>query len=253
MRHLSPRRLAAVLLMFFAPVAVAYAEHPIVAKARAYLGTEDALNAVRSVRYSGSMLTPNPVDPANPKRIGIEIIFQTPYCQRTVRTTDTVIETTALDVYEGWHRAQSVKDPTQQRLQVLPTDQVKRQRAIVWENLGFYRGLEREGGQVLDQGTAVIGGVTCRKLAFVHAEDIIFYRYFDEASGRLVRSETETGDSILEQGEILAGGLRFPKVIVNTLKGPDGKAQPITITFDKITVNETFPEGIFAVPAFSAK
>src|ERR1019366_2504737 len=144
-------------------------------------------------------------------------------------------------------------DPTQQRLQVLAAAQVKRQRAIVWENLGFYRGLEREGGQVLDQGTAVIGGVTCRKLAFVHADDIIFYRYFDEASGRLVRSETESGDAILEQGEILAGGIRFPKIIVNTLKGADGKEQSITITFDKITVNETFPESIFAVPSFSGK
>ena len=253
MRLLSLRRLPAVVLMFFAPVAVAHAEHPIIAKARAYLGPEDALNAVKSVHYTGSMVAPNPADPANPTRVGIEIIFQAPYCQRTVRTTEAVIDTTALDVYDGWHRAQSVKDPTQQRLQVLPAAQVKRQRAIVWENLGFYRGLEREGGQVLDQGTAVIGGTTCRKLAFVHADDIIFYRYFDEASGRLVRSETESGDSILEQGEILAGGIRFPKVIVNTLKGADGKEQSITITFDKITVNETFPESIFAVPSFSAK
>ena len=253
MRLLSLRRLPAVVLMFFAPVAVAHAEHPIIAKARAYLGPEDALNAVKSVHYTGSMVAPNPADPANPTRVGIEIIFQAPYCQRTVRTTEAVIDTTALDVYDGWHRAQSVKDPTQQRLQVLPAAQVKRQRAIVWENLGFYRGLEREGGQVLDQGTAVIGGTTCRKLAFVHADDIIFYRYFDEASGRLARSETESGDTILEQGEILAGGIRFPKVIVNTIKGPDGKEQSITITFDKITVNETFPESTFAVPSFSAK
>ena len=253
MRHLSLRRVAAVFLLVFAPLAVAHAEHPIVAKARAYLGTEEALNAVRSVHYVGSLLAPNPADPANPTRVGIEIIFQAPYCQRTVRTTGTVVDTTALDVYDGWHRAQSVKDPTQQRLQVLLAPQVKRQRAIVWENLGFYRGLEREGGQVLDQGTVVIGGTTCRKLAFVHAADIIFYRYFDETSGRLVRSETETGDSILEQGEILAGGIRFPKVIVNTLKGPDGKEQSLTITFDQITVNETFPESMFAVPSFSGK
>lgn len=253
MRHPSLHRLAAVLLMFFAPVAVARAEPPIVAKARAYLGTEEALNAVKSVHYSGSMLAPNPADPAKPTRIGIDIIFQAPYRQRTVRSTDAIVDTTALDVYDGWHRTQSSKDPTQWRLQVLPTDQVRRQRAIVWENLAFFRGLEREGGQVLDQGTVVLGGATCRKLAFVHAADIIFYRFFDEATGRLVRTETEGGNAILEQGEIMAGGIRFPKVIINTLKGSDGKEQSVTITFDKITVSESFPEDIFAVPSFSGK
>ena len=138
-------------------------------------------------------------------------------------------------------------------MQLLPTDQIRRQRAIAWENLAFFRGLEREGGKVLDQGPVTIAGAACRKLAFVHADNIIFYRYFDDGSGRLVLTETESGSAIREQGEIMVSGIRFPKIIVNTLKGADGKELTVTITFDQITVNESFPASTFAIPSFTAK
>jgi len=246
------RRLTAALAILFVSATAARAEHPMVAKARAYLGPEAALNAVKSVHYRGSMLVPNPVDPAQPTRVAVDIIFQAPYRQRTVSSTATVTDTTALDTYDAWHR-QDPKDKTLWRLQLLPKDQIRRQRAIVWENLGFYRGLEREGGKILDQGPVTIAGVACRKLAFVHADDIIFYRYFDAATGRLVLTETESGDSIREQGEIMVNGIRFPKVIINTNKAPSGKEQTLTITFDSITLNESFPASLFEIPSFTGK
>lgn len=229
------------------------AEPPIVAKARAYLGPEAALNGVKSVHYVGSMLAPNAADPAKPIPVAIDIIIQAPYRQRLMRSTPSVVDTTALDGYDCWNRMQEQKNPTKWRLQLLGPDQIRRQRATVWENLAFYRGLEQVGGKVLDQGAVTVEGVACRKLAFVHAENIIFYRYFDETSGRLVLTETESGSSIRELGEIMVNGLRFPRVIVNTLKGADGKEQTITITFDQITVNESFPASIFAVPSFAGQ
>jgi hypothetical protein len=163
------------------------------------------------------------------------------------------VDTTALDDYDSWHRVQDLKDPSRWNLQVLPASQIVRQRAIVWENLAFFRGIERERGRVVDQGPVNLGGVACRKLTFVHDDQISFVRYFDESSGRLVLTETEGGGSIREQGEIRAGGIRFPKKIVNSLKGPDGKEQVVTITFDRITVNEVFPRSTFAMPAFTSK
>ncbi|MFI5358352.1 MAG: hypothetical protein ACHQ4G_13555 [Opitutales bacterium] len=238
-------------MILLAPASVARAEHPMVAKARAYLGPETALNAVKTVHYTGSLMAPDPADPQKLAPVAVDIIFQAPYRQRTVRITDAFIDTTALDTYDGWHRVQDPKDAKRWRLQLLPTEQIKRQRAIAWENLAFFRGLEKAGGKVLDQGPVTIAGVVCRKLAFVHADDIIFYRYFDETTGRLVLTETESGSSIREQGEIMASGIRFPKMIVNTVKGADGKEQTVTITFDKIIVNEVFPDSTFEIPSFS--
>ena len=247
------RRLAVWSALLVAPVAAVCAEPEIIVKARAYLGSEAALGAVKSVHYSGTMVTANPADPGKPVIVAIDIIFQSPYRQRTVRTTDTLVDTIALDSYDGWHRIEESKDPSRWRMQVLPTDQVKRQRAVVVENLSFFRGLERAGGKVLDLGSTQADGVACRKIAFIHSADVIFYRYFDEASGRLILSGTESGSTLREQGEILVKGIRFPRVIVNASKSAEGKDQTVTITFDSITVNESFPDSIFAIPSFAGK
>jgi len=61
------------------------------------------------------------------------------------------------------------------------------------------------------------------------------------------------GMVIREKGEIVVNGIRFPKTLINTGKGPDGKEQAITITFDHVTVNETFPASVFAIQSFLRK
>jgi len=245
-------RPVAFLAVLLALATTARAELPILTKARAYLGPEAALNAVKSVHYQGSFQAPDPADLQKQVAVRVDIIFQAPYRQRTVRSTVAFIDTTALDTYDGWHRMQDPKDASRWRLQLLPAEQIKRQRAIAWENLGFYRDLEHAGVKVLDQGPATIGGVACHKVAFAHSDDIIFYRYFEAATGRLVLTETESGAAIREQGEIMVNGIRFPKVIVSTSKGKAGKDETVVITFDQITVNESFPDSIFAVPSFSS-
>jgi hypothetical protein len=251
---LSPclRRLAATLVLLLAPLAAVGAEPAILAKARAYLGTEAALNAVKSVHYTGTLLAPNATDPAKPFPVALELIFQAPFRQVTTSSTDALVDTTGLDNYESWHRVQNPKDASQFRLQLIGAEQIKRQRAMVWENLGFYRGLERLGGKVLDQGDATRDGVACRKIAFVHAENIIFTHYFEVATGRLVLTETEAGSTFREQGEIIVNGVRFAQVLVSSNPGADGKPLTVTVTWDKITVNESFPDRVFAVPAIPA-
>ena len=79
----------------------------------------------------------------------------------------------------------------------------------------------------------------------------MFYRFFDLATGKVVYSETETGSTIREHGEIIVNGVRFPKSIVTVSKNPAGQPQSVTITFDKITINETFPPNFFSVPSLA--
>jgi len=247
------RPLTTFLVLALAPIPALHAELPVIAKARAYLGSETALNAVKSVHYSGKIVRPNPADPAKPDSLALDIIFQSPYRQRTVRTTDTDFDTVALDGYDGWHSVRNRKNPARVRLELLSTDQVKRQRALVQENLTFFRGLEREGGQVLDQGLTRLDGVACRKVAFIHSANIIFFRYFDESTGRLIMTETENGSTTREQGEILVNGIRFPKRIINSSKTAAGKEQTVTVVFEAITLNETFPDRTFAIPPSNGK
>ena len=229
--------------------AAAGAEPAIIARARAYIGTETALTAVKSVHYVGTLVTPDAVDPSKKTQAEIEIVFQGPEQQRITARFEKAVEITALDGYEGWQRTQNPAEPTKWRQTLLGADAIKRLRANTWENLSYYRGIERVGGRLEDQGTTTIDGVTCQKIAFIHAPNIAFYRYFEVATGRLVYTETESGGTIREQGEMIVSGIRFPKSIVTTSKNKKGQEVPVTIEFEKVTVNEVFPAKEFAVPA----
>ena len=237
----------------FALAAALHAEPAIIAKARAFLGAEAMLDGVKSVHYVGTLVTADPADATKQTRAAVEIVFQKPGQQRINITYDKATEQTALDSYDAWQRQQDSSDANKWRQTLLSADQIKRLRANTLENLTFFRGLVRQGGKIEEQGTATIDGITCQKIAFIHAPNIVFTRYFDVATGRLMLTETEAGGAIREQGETVVSGVRFPKTIVTVTKTPTGQSQTVTITFDKITVNETFPAAFFAVPALSAR
>jgi outer membrane lipoprotein-sorting protein len=230
-------------------LATARAEEPaIIAKARAYLGPEAALDGVQSLFYSGTLTTADPSDPEKKTRAEMEIVFQKPQQQRIQANSDKTVEVTALDGYEAWQRVEDRSDPLKWRQTILSPEQVKRLRANTWENLWFFRGIEKAGGRLEVQETKAIDGVTCQKIAFIHAPNIIFYRYFDVATGRLVFTETESGGTIREEGEMMVGGIRFPKKLITTSRNGRGESQTVTIDFDRIVVNEPIPAQQFAVP-----
>lgn len=241
-------RVMVALVVGAVAMSVRAAELPIIAKARAYIGSESAIESVRAIHHQGTLVTNDPADPSKQTRATIEIVLQKPHQQRVTITSDTAVETTALDGYDGWTRVASVADPTKWNLTLLGVDQIKRLRANTWENLAFFRGIERIGGTVKDEGTTVVNGVTCHRVAFIHAPNMVFTRFFDVGTGRVVMTETESS-TIREQGEIIVNGLRFPKSIVTVYKNPGGPERTVTITFDKITVNETFAPDYFAVPS----
>jgi hypothetical protein len=221
----------------------------VVAKARAYLGTEAALNAVQTIHYSGTLETVDDVGGvAKPLKLGIEIFFRKPFQQRIVVTTEKSIETTALDGYEAWQRQQDPTDLARWQVKLLSPDQIKRLRANASENLAFFRGIETRGGAVVDQGEAEVEGVKCRKLAFVYEPTIAFIRYFNPASGKLVLTETEQGGKIREEGEVIVKGVRFPQKIITINKVTEGKERVVTISFEKVEVNEVFANDFFRVP-----
>ena len=225
------------------------AEPAIIAKARAYLGSEEALNQVKTLHYYGELEVEGSESEAP---ISVEIIFQKPYRQRSVITSERGSEITGLSEYDGWQRVSAKGDDTRWRLSLMSIPQVKGLRANVWENLSFFRGLEDEGGELKDLGETVIEGTTCRKIAFVHGKAATFTRYFDVATGRLVLTETLRGEKITEEGTIVSGGVKFPKVLHTQTPRGDGTTQMVTITFDRVIVNETVSPDQFEVPMLMA-
>jgi len=247
-------RLPAIVGLAFAfATATGASELPIIAKARAFIGPESALDGIRSVHFTGTSVATNSTDPAKKTRAAMDIVFQKSERQRIMATSDKNIEVTALDGYEGWQRVQDAADPSKWRQTLLGTEQIKRLRAQTWESLAFFRGIESVGGRIEDQGRATVDGVACQKVAFIHAPNIIFHRYFDLATGRLVLTETENGSASRELGEMWVKGIRFPKTLTMVSKNTEGQTQTITIEFEKVTLNETFPPDLFAVPALTRR
>lgn len=240
------------LVLLLALIGTSFSAEPeIIAKARAFLGADDVLNAVNAVRYEGFLIAPDPANPGKETKAAMEIIFQRPDRQRITARSEKIVEVTGLDGYEAWQRVHDPADPTKWRQTLLGPDQIKRLRANTWENLSYFRGVETRGGTVEDQGPADVDGVACRKVAFIHGAGIVFFRYFDAATGRLLLTETEGGGRIREQGEMVVKGIRFPTGIITVTKNAKGEDTKVTLTFEKITVNEPLPAKEFAVPAIS--
>lgn len=223
-----------------------------IAKARSAVGPEAKLEKVTSIHFSGTLETVEPPAPGTvalgkPLVLRIDIVFQKPYRQRMILRSDKVVETTALDDYDAWVKRADATDEKKWQISLLDIQQVKRLRANTWENLNFYRGIDSRGGRIDFGGEATLDGRECVKLIFVHADTIVFTRYFEKATGRLVKTETEQGGDIREEGELLVDGLRFPRKLIN--KSPGG--QIATITFDTVKVNEPLPTTDFAVPTMA--
>jgi hypothetical protein len=233
-----------------------FAEVPaVVTKARAFYGTDADLDAVRSVHYEGVLVSTETHAGGETSTVEarVEIIFQKPYQQRIVARAADKVEITALDDYEGWQRVEDPRKPGARRVFLLGKEQIKRLRANTWEHLSFFRGLEKKGGNVVDHGIVDLDGQPAQKVAFVHDDDIVFTRYFEPATGRLLQTETEQGAKIREDGEIRADGVRFPQRVITSTPLADGGHRVVTVEFESVKVNETFPPELFRVPFIGAR
>lgn len=210
-----------------------------IARARARLGTESALEGVTSIRYTGTLDT----DGANQR--SLDIIFQKPLQQRITLTGAELIEIIALDDYDGWRKRSDPKNPAQWELTLVDAAQIRRLRAQTWDNLNFFSGLEKMRGSVRLESDVTVDDVPCVKLVFTYREDMVLSRYFERATARLVKTETETGTEIREEGEIFVNGIRFPRKVSNR----DRDGHVTTMVFDQVFLNEPHAASEFAVPA----
>jgi hypothetical protein len=246
-----------LLAVFTACAATLFAADPevdaLLAKARARIGTDEALKKINSIHFEGKIEASDDGVPL-PSMAGatVEIIFQKPFRHRMTVSSPQGTEITGLDEYTGWRRNESPTAGVRPKTTVLGKEEVKRLRANTSENLSFYRGLEQLGGQVLDLGPSQAGGAASRKLVFRYDQGVEFIRHFDPATGKLLLTETPPVGMIREEGEMVVDGVRFPAKIIATSKIPaSGKTRVIQISFNKITLNETFPPGLFEQPFFT--
>jgi outer membrane lipoprotein-sorting protein len=224
-------------------------------KARAYLGDEAALAAVNSVHYKGKLVSTftSATGETRTNSADIEIIFAKPFYQQIEIRAPEKNEVTSLDDYEAWQRIENPENAKQWRMTLLDASQVRRLRANTWENLSFFSDISTIGGRMEDFGMVAIDGKDLHKIGFFHSDSIVFYRYFDPASGKLVLTETDAKAMIRESGENRVSGVRFPQEVTTESVGADGARQLVNVKFDSVTVNEVFPASLFKIPSVVSK
>ena len=249
MPKVSPSFLACALALMVPSMSTA--EPAVLGLARAYLGPESTLDGITSIHFVGSLERPDTEHPGKPAiHDGLDMIFAKPLRQRLVDRQARVTRTTVLDGYDAWDWDQDNTDSSKYRLTWLAAGDIKTLRANTWENLYYYRA--PEGGTVEDKGPATIDGITCERVDFTHAPGIVYERYFDRDTGRLVLT-VRGQEMIRESGEIRVDGLRFAKSIASTTRTASGKDLTTTVTFDSVVLNEPLAADVFMVPSMGPK
>lgn len=221
----------------------------VIAKARSYVGKERDLDGIRSLHYRGRLEVRDSAGALVDSASGtIEMILQKPAQQKIVSVVGALRDTVGLDDLTGWQRVEQVAQPAQGRTTILPLGQLRRTQASAFENLSFFRGIEKRGGRVEQRGETTVDGHAAVSVAFIHPGDIVFLRSFDQQTGRLLLTEGEGGEQMREEGEVMVSGIRFPKKLSSTRRNAEGQTYSVTLFFDEIKVNEVFPATTFAVP-----
>ncbi|MCC5790257.1 MAG: hypothetical protein JJT75_11525 [Opitutales bacterium] len=210
----------------------------VIAKAREFLGGDDRLAAIETLRYEGTFETREGATGE------VTIELAKPLLQRLTVARDDRVQETVLGAYEGWVSEFLAENPRRRNVAVMDAGRIRELRANTWENLYFYKNIERRRGSVDNLGFHEIDGRETVGLAFNHRGGYTFTRYFDPETGELVHTKTGEGTTLREEGEKVVDGIRFPERVV-TLS--DGEVVH-TVTFTNIEVNPEFPEKTFAFP-----
>lgn len=231
------------LLAFIAPVLHAEpSTDEVIAKAREYLGGDSNLAEIKSISYEADFTT------AEGDTGTIRIIFQKPMQQRIDMTIGEVGEVTALNDLDGWRKRYDLNNENDKfSMMLLDTAKIRELQANTWENLNFFRGIEKRRGWIENIGPAEVDGEPCTELVFHHPKGIKFTRFFHNETGRLLMTRTHEGSEIREEGEIRVNGVVFPETITMSLEGEMRNK----VHFRTVKVNEEFAESLFEVPSFA--
>jgi outer membrane lipoprotein-sorting protein len=236
MRHI----LLFSILIFVAPLLQAdQSTAEVIAKGREYLGGDEVLNALKSIRYEADFET------AEGETGTLRIIFQKPMQQRVEVSRGGMGEVTALHDFDAWRRVFDREDASRWSMTLLDAKNIRELQANTWENLNFFQGIERRRGSMVNEGVVELDGLKTVKLVFKHPHGIEFTRFFDVETGRLVLTRTHEGAEISERGEIKVNGVVFPETLIMK---KDGEILN-QVHFRSITINEEFPDSMFEIPS----
>lgn len=226
-------------LFFFCSLSLsARTVEEIIQQARDFVGSEEALEAVEAIRFSGVL---DPADEAA-EELGLNLLIEKPGKQRLVveapemRTTSVVNRLQGFVIRENLETGMETGSP-------LGTEQIRNLQANSIENLYFFRFPTRFQVRVKYLGEEEIAGREVDAVRYVHRGGIVYVRYFDSETGALVATRADNGLLNVEKGRRIVDGLKFAEKVESYA---DGELVH-TIRFEDIAVNPEIPEDAFEI------
>ena len=210
--------------------------------ARSQLGDLERLDSIKSITYKGSLFY------SSGDSGTIDLIYQKPMHQKLIAVINDSKEVSALDDTEGWISYYKIGLDQSLGMEIFDPARVLMMQAAVREAFGFYKRPTHRGGRVTYDGREKVKDVDCVVLIYHHGEGIGYIRYFDAATGRLMKTVDANGVEYYEEGEIMVEGVRFPKKLVTTFSTAVGP-QTMEFTYSKITLDKKHDASIFELPS----
>ncbi|MDR2982386.1 MAG: hypothetical protein LBV12_09100 [Puniceicoccales bacterium] len=223
----------------------------IVTQARAKLGVENKLNAVKSLTFEGKSYT------VDGKEIAVvQLQYKAPGKRREYGlinggNIETIKGTDGLEAFE---KAVNLSTKEQQ-VRALGNAEVAVFTDYYYIDMGFFAAPPR--GKLTYVGEGKQQGKDCYILDYQYAGGLVLRRYFDKSTSLLIAhemwsSKTDGSNKVLvvEEGEIVEAGIRFPKRTVIYEQDKDTKEYKRAgyVDYSKIVVNDNIPDSAFAFP-----
>ena len=85
-------------------------------------------------------------------------------------------------------------------------------------------------------------GIKAVKVTFKYPNNLVYIRYVDSKTGKILATVLPDGNKLVEEGEYIVDRIRFPRKLYTYNKKDELMS---TITFEKIKVNPKFEEDFF--------
>lgn len=211
----------------------------IIERARATVGSPDALDGLVTLQFVASM---EPVKLSIPAA-SIKIYARKPDSQRLEIRVDDMMETTILDGIYGCMVRSNLREKSSQ-MRNLESVELNRIRYATRQFFNFYKPDSRIGEEVSYTGETTFRGQQVHRLVYRCSDGHETVRYFSVDTHKLVAFRNDNEVASVHKGEIYAGGIKYPERIVYY----EGSKKLHSIIFSEIMVNRPLPKGIFRIP-----
>lgn len=214
-------------------------KNTVIERARATLGSNDALDGVVTLRIVGSLKQAGSGTPS----ATILIVARKPCSQRMELKVDDIVETTILCGRKGCMiRSNLDADASQMRDLIGP--ELERVRYNTRQFFNFYKPDYKSGETVTVEGIETHRGQRAYKLKYAYPNGTETIRYFSVANDALVSTVTPNGVERVGVGSQVLEGIKFPERI----EYYEGERMLHTIELKDIQVNKPLEAGIFDIP-----